>query len=99
MTKEDAKKIIDIMVEHEDFELIINKERDRKEYYYNKLYVFAWTIRIDSTNQWQHDFHDEYGNEYSDEEIMEILIECDKHMILDTTKTIFVWQSKSESTK
>lgn len=94
MTKEDAKTIVDIMVEKKDYELIINKERDRKEYDYNKTYVFAWTIKLDSTNEWQHDFHDEYENEYSDEEIMKELMECDKYMILDSTKTIFVWQSK-----
>lgn len=97
MTREDAKKIVDIMVEKKDYELIINKERDSKTYDYNKIFVFAWSVKIDSTNEWQHDFHDEYENEYSDEEITEELIECDRYMILDATNTIFVWQSKLEN--
>lgn len=92
MTRKDAKSIIDIMVEKKDYELIINKEKDSKTYDYNKIFVFAWTIKDDENNIWQHDFQDNYSNEYSDEEIIEMLMECDRYMILNATKTIFVWQ-------
>lgn len=95
MTREDAKSIIDIMVEKDCYELIINKERDRKKTYdYNKIFVFAWTIKDDENNSWHHDFQDNYNNGYLDEEIIEELMECDKYMILEATNTIFVWQSK-----
>lgn len=92
MTKEDAQSIIDIMAEKEDYELVISKQRDGALDDYNTVFNYAWSTRNDKVNKWEHDFQDIYCNDYSEEEIIEKLIECDKYMILDATNTIFVWQ-------
>lgn len=94
MTKEDAKAIIVLMAEKEDYELIINKKKDNPLCSYNKLFYYAWTTKNDKTNEWEYNFQDAYENDYDNEELMEELMECDKYMILDKTKTIFAWQSK-----
>lgn len=98
MTKEDAKKIIDIIVEkdnkedEENYELVISKQKDSVLDDYNIVFCYAWSTKNDKTNKWEHDFQDVFDNDYSEEEIMEELMKCDRYMILDATKTIFVWQ-------
>lgn len=94
MTKEDAKTIVDIIVEKEDYDLVISKQKDCPTNYYTMVFNYAWTTKNDRTNKWEHEFQDMYSNNYTGEEIIEKLMKCDKYMVLDATKTIFVWQSK-----
>lgn len=79
--KEEAKNIVDIMVEKQDYVLIINKQKDNQLCECNTAFHYAW----------EDNFQDKYRNDYSAEELMEILMECDKCIILDATKTIFVY--------
>ena len=83
MTKEDAKVIMDLICEKDDCELVISKEKDSPLWDYNTVFYFGG-----------YDFEDVWGNRYSEEEVLEKLVECDEHMVLDTTKTIFVWQTE-----
>jgi hypothetical protein len=94
MTKEDAKTIVEVMVEKEDYELLISRQRDNALCDCNTIFVYAWTTKNDKKDKWEHDFQDTYGNDYSEEELMEELMKCDKYIALNLTKTIFAWQSK-----
>ena len=99
MTREEAKKIIDFIVEKddkEDYELVINRGKNSVLDDYNTVFAYAYTTKNDKTNKWEHDFENVFGTHYSGEVIIDVLMECDKYMILDATKTIFVWQTKSE---
>lgn len=91
MTREDAKKIVDIMVEKKDYELVMRIDD------YTMIFSYAWSTKNDEINEWEHDFQDTYCNYYTGEEIIEKLIECDKYIFLDEGKTIFAWQSKLEN--
>lgn len=92
LKKEDAKTIIDLMVDKEDYELVINKQRDCPLDDYTMIFYYAWSTKNDDKNEWEHTFQDMYSNNYAGEEIIRKLRECDKYMILDSTKTVFVWQ-------
>lgn len=94
MTKEDAEGIINIMVEKKNYELIINKQKENPLCECNTVFDYAWTTKNDKTNEWEHNFQDGYRNDYSGEEVMEELMECDEYMVLNATRTIFVWQGK-----
>lgn len=94
MTREDAQMIVDIMVEKDDYELVINKQRDCPLDDYTTIFYYAWSTKNDAKNEWEHTFENMWSNKYEGEEIIEKLIECDKYMILNATKTIFAWQSK-----
>ena len=96
MTREDAKAITNLMSEKEDYELIISKEKDSSIWDYNTVLVYAWSTKNDETNTWEHSFQDVYEEDYSEEEIIEKLMCCDKYMVLDTTKTVFVWQTQDK---